>query len=227
MQGKRSRLLDLLDGADLLNEAKSIRRPDDRIALVVPIPLDQPRRMGPAEMAKILRAAKAPEPWVNECITVIGQPEPKLKGEDPKYRLRKLLSELRRILPRVIDNEHQRLNRGNKLLCKIIDGPPASAEANRRNVDLADELLQQLNDLGKLRDLLAIVEEAPSLARQSTKDWHNCAIWLAFYYKYVVGDIGVSADGPVVRFISDVLVRLRWGVKTHAAIAQALRRAPH
>lgn len=225
MQRKRSRLLDLLDGTDLLNEAKSTRWADDRIVLAVPIPPGQPRRMGPAEMAELLRAAKAPKPWVRECMTVIGQPEPKLQRENPNDRFQKVLGELRRLLPRVIENEQQNLSHAVTILCTIMDGSLDLPAAAQRNVGLADELLQRANNLDKLRALLAVVEETPSLARRTTKDWHNSAIWLAYYYRKVVGDKRVSADGPAVRFISAALVRLGWGVKTPGAIAQAVRRA--
>lgn len=223
MQRNRSRILDLVESADLLDEAKNIREADDRISLAVPIPPGQACRLGADEMAEILRAAKAPEPWARGCIAVIGVPEPKLQGEDPKDRLQKVLGELRRLLPRVIENEDQRLKRAGTILSRIMDGPPGSVAAAQRNVDLADELVKQANDLDKLRVLLAAVEETPSLVRRTTKDWHNAAIWLAHYYRKVVGDVRISADGPAVRFIGAALDRLGWGAKTAGAIAQAVR----
>ena len=225
MQRNRSRILDLVESADLLDEAENIRAADDRIALAVPVPPGRACRLGADEMAEILRAAKAPEPWARGCITVIGKPEPRLQGEDLKDRLQKVLGELRRLLPRVIENEDQRLKRAGTILSRIMDGPPGSAAATQRNVDFADELLKRANDLGKLRVLLAAVEETPSLVRRTTKDWHSAAIWLAYYYRKVVGDMRISADGPAVRFIGAALDRLGWGAKTPGAIAQAVRRA--
>jgi hypothetical protein len=225
MQRNRSRILDLVESADLLDEAENIRAADDRIALAVPVPPGRACRLGADEMAEILRAAKAPEPWARGCITVIGKPEPRLQGEDLKDRLQKVLGELRRLLPRVIQSKQQSFNRAITILSGIMDGPPGPADVIQRNIDLADELSRQANDLDKLRVLLAAVEETPSLVRRTTKDWHSAAIWLAYYYRKVVGDIRISADGPGVRFIGTALYRLGWGAKTPGAIAQAVRRA--
>jgi len=225
MQRNRSRILDLVESADLLDEAKNIREADDRFVLVVPILPGQPCRLGPDEMAEILRVAKAPEPWARECIAVIGKPDPKLEREDPHGRLQKVLGELRRLLPRLIESDHRSFNRAATILSALVDGPLGSAAAAQRNVDLADELLKRLNDLDKLRILLAAVEDTPSLVRRTTKDWHSAAILLAYYYWKVVGDMRISTDGPAVRFIAGALARLGWGAKTSGAIAQAVRRA--
>jgi hypothetical protein len=149
MQRNRSRVLDLAESAAFLDEAEGLREASDRIVLVVPIKPGPPRRLEANEMAEILRAAKAPEPWARECIAVIGKPAPKSQGEDPKVRLRKVLGELRRLLPRVIENEGKTLNRAITTLSNIMNSPSTSAAVAQRNVDLADDLSQRAKDLGR------------------------------------------------------------------------------
>jgi hypothetical protein len=141
-----------------------------------------------------------------------------------EQRAQEALNELRRVLPSIIQNEHKNLNRAVTILSAIADNGSAPATA-KAVFELAEELERQVTVLDKLRSLLALAADVPTLTRRTVMDWHSAAIWLSVYYKRVVGEIRISADGPAVRFIRSALYRLGWGHKELSAVAKAIRRS--
>lgn len=213
-----SRLLDLLRAVDLGTEI-------DGPALPVPVPNGKSCRIEPADMATMLKASGAPEPWLRpeKCIAVVGIPG---GGDQQKleHRAQNAINELRRVLPEVIENEERSLGNDLGRLVAIKESQPESMSANLAVIEISEELSKRLDNIGKLRALCGAAEAVAPFTRRGMKDWHPAAIWLASYYRGVVGTFKISADGPAVRFIGAALKRLGWhGMITPAAIAKAVR----
>jgi hypothetical protein len=211
-------LMDLLRAGDLGTQI-------DGPAIPVPAPNEKFYRIEGADMATMLEAAGAPQPWLrpDKCIAIVGIPveADHLKLE---YRAQNAINELRRVLPQVIENEERRVGTDTGRLLAFKESQPESVFANLTVLEISEELSQRLDNLGKLRALCSAAGGVAPFIRPGMKDWHSAAIWLASYYKGVVGAFKISADGPAVRFIGAALKRLGWhGMITPAAIAKAVR----
>jgi len=221
MAQSHSRLLDILRAVDLSvgTDAALNGR-----AMLIPIP-GGTCRIEAAEMADMLKAAGAPEPWLrpNKCIAVVGHPVS--EGQQKiEHRAQNAVNELRRVLPQVIENEERGIGKDLASLVALKESQPESLFVNLAVLEISEELGQRLDNIEKLKALSAAVEAAPTMIRRGIKDWHPAAVWLASYYRGVVGTFKISADGPAVRFIAAVMRRLGWHeMVTPAAIAKAVR----
>lgn len=176
--------------------------------------------IAPTEWAVMLREAGAPEPWCDPdapqrfaaIVTDRYQPTP------PRQRnaldcARDAIAELRRVVPEIIA-EKERWEAENDF--RVCTGSP--------NVPTWPSLRDEIQ---KWRCLLAALPELPEKpAVLRVTPWHLDAAQLyALYVLYVDRGAGISAGGPVCRFVLMALRRM--GVREaieQEAIAKALRR---
>jgi hypothetical protein len=167
------------------------------------------------EIAEMLRASGAPEPWENpeKCETIgVVTLTPLDEGfydEKASKKAQAAIQTLRQYLPKVLQS--------HIALLSSIDGyteqePTAHAlrllEGRQHYCKLLQDKISSLERFSKA------VEEAPEIIVRRRgfgmrADWHHHAHRLFGYYRSVVDrDCGISAEGPAARFIFTALTRL-------------------
>lgn len=171
------------------------------------------------EVEKMLRVARAPEPWAFEalhptvgrttCATLAADLN-ELMAELPEQRraaalaapVMESLAALRRALPALtVYHEAESLHRGSAP--SALHALAAAAERVRQECD-----------------------EAPAAKRNTptTAEWNWVANATYTEYCLLVGRAAPTENGPAVRFILAMLKRLNFRAPTEVAIRQALRR---
>lgn len=234
MRQNSSRLLDVLNSVGLFDDTVAA---DDQLMRVL-IPSETSCRIEASEIAEMLRTAGASEPWKSpeRCLAVVGYPVPSPDSQRAEHRAQNAVNELRRVLPLIIENEELNIGRGLAMATVLGQSAPQSVVAQQAVSEISDQLEQRLDNTNKLLNLLVAIEETPTITRRDTLDWHKAAIWLASYYKGIVGEFALSGSwlksdsgdpqgGPAVRFIRAALKRLGFPEVSPDAVVKAVRLA--
>jgi hypothetical protein len=177
------------------------------------------------EFAAMLRCSGAPESWADPCAAqklaeeiTFRWPDERVSPPSTFRRAQDAIDMLREVLPEIVKSLERLLDAMNR----PPPGPMIVDHGAEKRLLANLEAFLGLQQALPERRLL----EVPRRGRSTQPAWHTDAIRLfALYQNLVDPRSGISADGPGVRFIKAVLLRMDHRKTLEPlAIAKALQR---
>ena len=177
--------------------------------------------ISPEKWVAMLRKAGAPQPWADPnaaerfaTAITFQWPAAEPRTRNAYDRASDAIAELRRVLPEIIAADEG--------FVAALDAPPPDFQ--RPMVAIARfGMKRELCDLRRLS--AALPELHWELGKSRTPPWQVDAARLhTLYLRHINHNAGISADGPLVRFIVLAIRRMRSQTVESLAVAKALQR---